>query len=366
MLNWLLRYAPVVDLVRGPDGRLASSVLDVGCGPHGLACAMPEAEFTGVDVLFPERVAPTMTAVRADPGPLPFADAAFGTVVCLDVLEHVPAPERAGLVAELARVAAERVVVACPVQEAQRVDDHIRSTYRLTGQAEPVWLREHYEEGLPSAASVAAACTAVPGFSATPLPMPNGLLNAAVAILETSTPFGLEAAEASRAQRDAWLEVFNAARFGDAWRGAWVLERIEARRPLVDPSDVPGGTRAALRCPGCGSPMGPCGTDVACTGCDRTGRHDGAGALDLTRPGWYAAPGWRPEQVRAVVERFLAAHPDRGSLVLYADPDECDEATAVRLVVEAVGEREVAGDLEIEVVTRPLERPEDAGRVLVA
>src|SRR5689334_6658552 len=103
MLNWLTRYAFVsAELELAPDGTLRESVLDVGCGPHGLSTAAPETKFAGVDVTFPTEVAPGMVAFRNEPGPLPFADGAFDTVVCLDVLEHVPPAERAGFVHELA------------------------------------------------------------------------------------------------------------------------------------------------------------------------------------------------------------------------------------------------------------------------
>src|SRR5579875_2629151 len=114
MLNWLTRYAPVAAELRlDGSGRLLESVLDVGCGPHGLSIVAPEATFAGIDVMFGEPVAAHMVALCARPGPLPFADRAFDTVVCLDVVEHVAPGERAGFVAELARVAAHRVLVAC-------------------------------------------------------------------------------------------------------------------------------------------------------------------------------------------------------------------------------------------------------------
>jgi hypothetical protein len=69
-------------------------------------------------------------AGRADHGrnPLPPRATAvprwrLGVVLCLDVLEHVPAADRAGFAHELARVAAERVLLACPSSQAQAIDD---------------------------------------------------------------------------------------------------------------------------------------------------------------------------------------------------------------------------------------------------
>ena len=44
--------------------------------------------------------------------PLPFADDAFSTVVCLEVLEHIPDPEQ--VISEIARVGRDRVVLSVP------------------------------------------------------------------------------------------------------------------------------------------------------------------------------------------------------------------------------------------------------------
>ncbi|MEY2513095.1 MAG: hypothetical protein QOJ89_453, partial [bacterium] len=148
MLNWLTRYVPAAVAVLHDSG----SILDVGCGPHGLACLAPDVPFVGADVAFDGAPAASMVAVVLDPGPLlPFADATFDTVLCLDVLEHVPADERAPFVAELARVAARRVVLACPTDAAQPLDDLLRA--RLDPQ--PGWLAEHGECGLPTEREVA-------------------------------------------------------------------------------------------------------------------------------------------------------------------------------------------------------------------
>src|SRR5204863_8412519 len=84
VLNWLWRYAPAARLLLDGDGRLTGSLLDVGCGPHGCACVAPGVPFVGLDVTFPGPVDPSMVALRVSPGRLPFADATFGTVLCLD------------------------------------------------------------------------------------------------------------------------------------------------------------------------------------------------------------------------------------------------------------------------------------------
>ena len=98
-----------------------------------------------------------MVGIRCRPEGLPFRDDAFGVVLCLDVLEHVPAAERAGFVRELARVAAERVILACPSSEAQAIDDLLVTTFQGAGTALPPWLTEHYDCGLPTPDEIAEA-----------------------------------------------------------------------------------------------------------------------------------------------------------------------------------------------------------------
>ena len=174
-----------------------------------------------------------MVGVRSRPGPLPFADGAFGTVLCLDVLEHVPGPERAGFVAELARVAAERVVLACPSDEAQGIDDFLRVL--VGGNTMPAWLAEHYECGLPTAVEI-ERCSDVAGFTARPLPTSNGLLAMLVALGDMLPATGHTAALEFQRHRQEWVDLFATTTFGDSPRKAWMIERVEARTPLVGPA----------------------------------------------------------------------------------------------------------------------------------
>src|SRR5262249_11515207 len=119
VLNWLVRYAPVaadVEIAR-------ASVLDVGSGPVGVSLVFPGARFAGPDVEFPTPVPREMFAVRTDPARFPWADGAFDTVVCLDVLEHVAAAQRSWFVGECARVTARRVLLACPTDTAVNADE---------------------------------------------------------------------------------------------------------------------------------------------------------------------------------------------------------------------------------------------------
>jgi SAM-dependent methyltransferase len=308
MLNWLARYAPLRELLLDDNGTPRSSILDVGCGPHGLACAFPEVPFVGTDVLFPHAVAPSMRGVRTVAGPLPFADASFGTVLSLDTLEHIPRPDRADFVAELARVSADRVVVACPSSEAQASDDFFRN---LMGEPPPIWLAEHYEMGLPTPEEIAACMKAVDGFRARELQTTNGLLAVLLAFGDiVPTYAGIAAAEFQRNHAE-WMRVCEGATFGSSWRKIWLLERVEVRNPIIAPHAPARDVAAALRCPACGSAH----RDLVCVGCDRVVTVDAAGAWDA-----------------ATIERALVTGPVA---------DLQSEAAVIMRYLPQPGEREV-------------------------
>jgi hypothetical protein len=283
MLNWLTRYAPAVSVLTETE---PESVLDVGCGPHGLACAIPGYPFVGLDVSFPGTVADSMLAVRAEPGPLPFGDAAFDTVLSLDVLEHVPRPDRASFVAELARVAARRVVLVCPTDAAAGLDALVSKRVTVGGRPEPEWLAEHREYGLPTQDEVTALCR-IEGFRLEPLPMVNGFLSAMAAIADLDPELaGAAKAESTHNTRD-WLGIFNDATHGPVIRAGFVLHRIEPREPQVSTADITTTTAAALRCLACGASHDE---RFVCTGCERTLTLDASGALDLVTAPVGSAP----------------------------------------------------------------------------
>ena len=81
-------------------------ILDAGCGTGLNLRHLPEGS-TGVDInprnveLLQTRL-PNHTIVEGDVEALPFADASFGTVLCTEVIEHIPDPSAA--LAEYRRV----------------------------------------------------------------------------------------------------------------------------------------------------------------------------------------------------------------------------------------------------------------------
>jgi len=112
------RQAAAEAMLRERPDLFDQPLLDVGCGRGELLAGARALGFrgglAGVDPATGNRTSgtkpiPVYPAVAWD---LPFADASFGTVVCLDVLEHLlPADEPESLL-ELARVASRRIVVA--------------------------------------------------------------------------------------------------------------------------------------------------------------------------------------------------------------------------------------------------------------
>ena len=93
-------------------GRPGHRVADIGCGTGEilgeLASTWPDSELVGVDFAASRlrtaaTAAPSVTLVDADLGaPLPFGDAAFDTIFCTEVLEHLKDP--VGVLREMRRV----------------------------------------------------------------------------------------------------------------------------------------------------------------------------------------------------------------------------------------------------------------------
>ncbi|HLQ37390.1 MAG TPA: class I SAM-dependent methyltransferase [Planctomycetota bacterium] len=159
------------------------TVLDVGAGPTGLAEAFlpPRFHITTADVQDFGRT----DIVRLVPGaPLPFADGAVAVTMAMDVLEHVPAEQRSGLIVELCRVAAHTIVLSFPnddpaVREAETALDRVFIDTFGDGNA---FLAEHKALGLPAANDVLATLAAA-GFDVLQwpnCPLPEWLLYSAL------------------------------------------------------------------------------------------------------------------------------------------------------------------------------------------
>jgi SAM-dependent methyltransferase len=105
--------------LREAAGTTGNSWVDVGVG-EGLALEAMGAhadllvgvEYRSDKLALALRRLPAASGIRADAGMLPFADHSVDVVTCLEVLEHLEAPERA--VGELARICGGRCIVSVP------------------------------------------------------------------------------------------------------------------------------------------------------------------------------------------------------------------------------------------------------------
>lgn len=100
-------------------------VLDVGCGTGFLVDLLkrrrPELELTGVDFIIEDATRsrhPEIAFEQAAVEVLPFADAAFDTVICTHVLEHILDLPKA--LAELRRVTADTLILVVPREREYR------------------------------------------------------------------------------------------------------------------------------------------------------------------------------------------------------------------------------------------------------
>ncbi|HEU0131435.1 MAG TPA: glycosyltransferase [Mycobacteriales bacterium] len=146
------RYDVAVRVVEATDPK---RVLEVGSGTGGLAEYARPPLLVGTDLDFAatsDRDGSGLVPVRASAVALPFADGAFDLVVSMDMLEHVPRPDRARVVAELLRVARPGAVVVCGVpagRAAERADRWLDALHTARrGEPHP-WVREHLDLGLP-------------------------------------------------------------------------------------------------------------------------------------------------------------------------------------------------------------------------
>jgi SAM-dependent methyltransferase len=123
--------ARLLEKLKEAAGSTSETWIDIGVG-EGLAIEAMEvhaASLVGVEyrhdklALALERL-PSASGVRADAGMLPFTDRSAEIVTCLEVLEHLEAPERA--VEELARICRGRCVVSVPWEPFFRLGNFCR------------------------------------------------------------------------------------------------------------------------------------------------------------------------------------------------------------------------------------------------
>lgn len=132
-------------------------LLDVGCGPLGLAAFLPEFGVVGVDIEQPVHSAPNFTFKPGNVTALPFPDRSFPVVSCVDVLEHLPLTARENAISEMLRVASEAILIACPHgDKARDSDERFRQDLERHRRDIPDWLHEHQSNPYPVASEIMA------------------------------------------------------------------------------------------------------------------------------------------------------------------------------------------------------------------
>jgi SAM-dependent methyltransferase len=162
-----LRYREVIDLLR-PLYRPGMEILEVGSGAGGVTDFL-QAPVTGVDTAFErtaDRATPFLTPVTASADALPFGDAEFDAVLCVEMLEHIPGDRREAVLSELFRVVRPggRVVVTFPADApAARLDRELNERHRRRHGTDHPWVIEHIQEGVPATDDVVATLRGIVG-----------------------------------------------------------------------------------------------------------------------------------------------------------------------------------------------------------
>lgn len=150
MLNWALRYSPIVAFIKQKQ---PGSILEVGSGSQGLAHYLPSQFIIGTDVRFRKPLALNLLAISATALCLPFRSDSFDYVISSDMMEHLPEGSRLAAMNELIRVSKKHVVIGFPAgPAAEQVDRDIATALQRLGKEIPDWLSEYFEHRYPTCA----------------------------------------------------------------------------------------------------------------------------------------------------------------------------------------------------------------------
>lgn len=125
-------------------------ILDVGCGDGWLMSVLrfPSLRVVGVDI-DPVKVSAASrrlvhnALVRVSIDRLPFRDATFDTVLCAEVMEHLPRATGLQALAEVERVARVRVLVTTPNGHGQEPEEAARDPHQ---EHRSEWIPQDFEE----------------------------------------------------------------------------------------------------------------------------------------------------------------------------------------------------------------------------
>jgi len=157
--DWAVRYLPILRRFPRRDWS-ALRILEIGANENGFA-RFSGARVVGVDIAVPHlkaaRASQAVVPVAGDIGALPFGDAQFDVVVCMDTYEHIPAAHRKLANREIIRVLRGNgvAVIGFPSGEgAFAAEGRIRAAYGALTGGTIRWLEEHVAMGLPDAGEV--------------------------------------------------------------------------------------------------------------------------------------------------------------------------------------------------------------------
>lgn len=156
MINWKNRYARVLTLL--PElANPCLTVLEAGAGSSGIARYLGRPVLA-VDLQPANLKAAGPLATAASVTQLPFADASFDIVICIDTFEHLPADQRTPALRELARITRHRLIVGSPMGAfAAAGEEQYWLMLRWRGQPTPNWLEEHLLQGIPTLCDMLSA-----------------------------------------------------------------------------------------------------------------------------------------------------------------------------------------------------------------
>ncbi len=163
--DWLLRYGPIARRLR-PRLTPGARVLEVGANENGLARfapCRPIAVDLAMDHLRAARRALGVCAAVADITALPFLDASFDVIVCVDTFEHLPPETRLRAACELVRLLKPDgvAVLAFPAGPgALAAERAVRDAYRAYTGGSLHWFEEHAAQGLPEPDALRECLTA--------------------------------------------------------------------------------------------------------------------------------------------------------------------------------------------------------------
>jgi SAM-dependent methyltransferase len=161
LLNWRIRYHRLIEA--NPElNDPGLSVAEVGSGGAGIARVLGR-HVVGVEPDGNGAALRNLTVVKGDILALPFADGEVDVVVCMDVMAQVAPDQRKAAIAELVRVARQKVLISCPCHRwALEGEGQLNAGLARLGLAAPAWLARHLRNGLPMIQDILAPIIASP------------------------------------------------------------------------------------------------------------------------------------------------------------------------------------------------------------